>query len=83
MYNQRHAVSNVEVPLYSILRSLLFVYLFYMHDIYIYIYIYICNISELWYTIMYADDTSVLMNGNDLKSLIQPVNYKQISCHKM
>ena len=36
----------------------------------------ICNISELLYTIMYADDTSVMMNGNDLKSLIQSVNSK-------
>ena len=34
----------------------------------------ICNISEVLYTIMYNDDTSVIMSGNDLESLIQSVN---------
>ena len=34
----------------------------------------ICNVSELLYTIIYSDDTSVIMSGNDLKSLIQSVN---------
>ena len=34
----------------------------------------ICNVSELLYTIMYADDISVMMSGNDLKSIIQTVN---------
>ena len=34
----------------------------------------ICNVLELLYTIMYADDTSVITTGNDLKRLIQSVN---------
>ena len=34
----------------------------------------ICNLSELLYTIVHFDDTSVIMSGNDLKSLIQFVN---------
>ena len=32
------------------------------------------NVSELLYTIMYADDTSIKMSGSDLESLIQSVN---------
>ena len=34
----------------------------------------ICSVSELLYTIIYPDDTSVIMSGNNLKSLIQSVN---------
>ena len=52
------------VPQGSILGPLLFI--IYMHDI--------CNVSELLYTIMYADDTSVIISGNNFKSLIQAVN---------
>ena len=48
----------------SILGPLLF--LIYINDI--------CNVLELLYTIMYADDTRLIMSGNDLKSLIQSVN---------
>ena len=54
------------VPQGSILGPLLFIV--YMNDI--------CNVSELLYTIMYADDTSVIMSSNDLNSLIQSVNSK-------
>ena len=52
------------VPQGSILGTVLFI--IYMNDI--------CNVSELLYTIMYADNTSVIMSGNDPKSLIQYVN---------
>ena len=41
-------------------------FIIYMNDI--------CNVSELLYTIMYVDDISVIMSGNDMKSLIQSVN---------
>ena len=53
-----------EVPQGSILGPLLFT--IYMIDI--------CNVSELLYTIMYADDTSGIMSSSDLESLIQSVN---------
>ena len=41
-------------------------FIIYMNDI--------CNVSVLLHTIMYADDTSVIMSGNDLESLIQSMN---------
>ena len=34
----------------------------------------ICNVFESLYTIMYADDTSVIMSGIDLESINQSVN---------
>ena len=54
-------IIKCRVPQGSILGPLLFI--IHMNDI--------CNVSELLYTIMYADDTSIIMSGNDLKSLIQ------------
>ena len=34
----------------------------------------ICNVSDLFFAIMYADDTSLLVTGNDLYSLIASLN---------
>ena len=38
--------------------------------------LFLSNVLELLYNIMYADGTSVLMSGNDLKSLIHAVIYE-------
>ena len=67
MYDNVQSVTRTikcGVPQGSILGSLLSI--IYMNDI--------CNVSESLHTIMYADDTSIIMNGNDLESLIQSVN---------
>ena len=34
----------------------------------------ICNVSELLFTILYADDTCVLLIGKDLTKLIMVIN---------
>ena len=34
----------------------------------------ICNVSDLFFAIMYADDTSLLVTANDLHSLITSLN---------
>ena len=52
------------VPQGFILGSLLFI--LYMNDI--------CNVSDILFAIMYADDTSLVVNGKDLNTLIQLLN---------
>ena len=34
----------------------------------------ICNVSDIFFAIMYADDTSLVVNGKDLNALIQLLN---------
>ena len=34
----------------------------------------ICNVSNIFFVIMYADDTSLVVNGKDLNALIQLLN---------
>ena len=52
------------VPQGSILGPLLFI--IYMNDI--------CNVSDLLYTILYADDTCVLLNGKHINKLMDIIN---------
>ena len=52
------------VPQGSILGPLLFI--LYMNDI--------CNVSDIFFAIMYADETSLVVNGKDLNTLIQLLN---------
>ena len=62
--NLKHIMSNVACP-----RDLLWVlcwFIIYMNDI--------CNASKFLYTILYADDTCVLLNGKDRNNLIQSLN---------
>ena len=39
----------------------------------------ICSVSKLLFTILYADDTCVLLNGKDLNDLIAALNGELIS----
>ena len=57
------------VPQGSILGPLLFI--FYMNDI--------CSVSKLLFTLLYADDTCVLLSGKDLNDLIAVLNVELIS----
>ena len=61
--SETHRV-DCEIPQGSILGPLLFI--LNMNDI--------CNVSKLMFTILYADDTCVLLRGTDLSKLIKLIN---------
>ena len=64
--NQKSGTLNITygVPQGSILGPPLFI--IYMNDL--------CNVSKLLYTVLYADDTCVLLNGKSLNLIVETVN---------
>ena len=68
IYDYQHFETLITcgVPQDSVLVPLLFI--IYINDI--------SNISQLIFTVLYVDDTSVLVNGKSLKLIIETVNYK-------
>ena len=59
-----HGNDQCRIPQGSILGPLLFI--LYINNI--------CNVSEIFFAIMYADDASLVVNGKDLNNLIQLLN---------
>ena len=45
--------------------------LYYLHECNIF---FCCNISDLLFKILYADDTCVLINGQDIRKLVEILN---------
>ena len=83
MYDYQQSATLIltcGVPQGSLLRSLMFI--IYMNDI--------CNISQLHFTVLYADDTSVPVNGKSINLIIEIINLNynyylrglnQTNCH--
>ena len=66
-YGRQSEIQSIicGVPQGSILGPLLFIY---MNDI--------CNVSELLFTVLYADDTCVVIHGKDMLSIITTLNHE-------